>query len=304
MPLKLSIEAIETVDAISRKGSFSAAASELHKVPSALTYQMKKLEKDLNVSLFNRDGYRTTLTEAGKALLVEGRYLLERAEDVEAHVKRIGKGIEANITIAVTDLFQIKAIFDILEDFYAEGFGTHIKVTREVYGGSWDALACKRADISLGAPGDSPVGGGYSTKLLGNMEVVFAVAPSHPLAKVNEQLTNQDIMPYRVAAVADSSQNLPSRTSGIITGQDVLTVPDMQTKIFIQLAGLAVGYLPKALAESYASQNKLMIKKVSEPKKTIPLHVAWRKQKTKIGPSQSWLIKRLSQCSINALLLT
>lgn len=303
MPLQLSIEAIETIDAIARKGSFSAAANELNKVPSALTYQMKKLEKDLDVPLFNRDGYRTTLTEAGKALLTEGRHLLASAHDVQNHVKRIATGVEAKIIIAVTDLFQPEPLFNTLKDFYAEDFGTQIKVTREVFGGSWEALASNCADIALGAPGDSPAEDNYDIKVLGNMEVVFAVAPTHPLAKVSKALTNQDIKPYRIAAAADSSQNLPTRASGILTGQEVLTVPDMPTKIYAQLSGLAVGYLPKALAEKHARQGSLIIKKVSSPKPAIPLHIAWRKQNQRMGLAQTWLLKRFSEFSLNELLL-
>ena len=38
MTLKISIEALEVIDAIARKGSFAAAAESLFHVPSALTY--------------------------------------------------------------------------------------------------------------------------------------------------------------------------------------------------------------------------------------------------------------------------
>ena len=79
MSLKLSIEALEVIDAIARKGSFAAAAEALYRVPSALTYTVQKLESDLGVQLFDRSGHRATLTEAGAELLKEGRYLLEAA---------------------------------------------------------------------------------------------------------------------------------------------------------------------------------------------------------------------------------
>ncbi|WP_096460538.1 hypothetical protein [Sulfurifustis variabilis] len=51
-------------------------------------------------------------------------------------------------------------------------------------------------------------------------------------------------MKYRSIAAADSSRNLPPRTSGMLSGQDVLSVPDMYWKIALQRAGLGVGYLP------------------------------------------------------------
>lgn len=42
--MRTSIEALLVLDAIERKGSFAAAAHELHRVPSALTYSVQKLE--------------------------------------------------------------------------------------------------------------------------------------------------------------------------------------------------------------------------------------------------------------------
>lgn len=48
----ISMDALRALDAIERKGSFAAAAESLYKVPSALTYTIKKLEKrDRNSSV-------------------------------------------------------------------------------------------------------------------------------------------------------------------------------------------------------------------------------------------------------------
>lgn len=299
MSLKLSIEALEIIDAIARKGSFAAAAEALHRVPSALTYSVKKLEQDLGIALFDRSGHRATLTAAGAELLKEGRQLLNAAHALESRVKRVATGIETDITIAISDLFDTAAIFIVLADFYALDFGTRVKLTREVFGGSWDAIETGRADISIGAPGDVPSGGGYVTKLLGYLDFVFTVATDHPLASMPEPLTNQAIMQYRSVAAADSSRNLPPRTSGILSGQNVLTVPDMMSKVQAQIAGLGVGYLPRHLAMQH--QEQLVIKQVAESKVISPTYLAWRSD-ADIGKAQQWLLKRLEQIPLEALM--
>jgi DNA-binding transcriptional LysR family regulator len=304
MSLKLSIEALEVIDAIARKGSFAAAAESLFRVPSALTYTIRKLEQDLGVTLFDRSGHRATLTEAGAELLKEGRHLLEAAQTLECRVKRIATGIETDITIAFSDLFSPKPIFDILHDFYKQQFGTRVKLTREVFGGGWDALISGRADISIGAPGEAPSGGGIATQLLGNLEFVFAVSPNHPLASMPEPLSQEDIVHYRSVAAADSSRNLPPRTAGILSGQDVFTVPDMQAKLDAQIAGLGVGYLPAKMAAQSAQQGLLMIKQVLEPKTLAPTFLAWHHhRKTSMGKSQHWLLKRFEKLTLDQLLL-
>jgi hypothetical protein len=49
--LKLSLDAIEIIDAIDRGGSFAAAAEALHKVPSTISYTVAKLEEQLGFDL-------------------------------------------------------------------------------------------------------------------------------------------------------------------------------------------------------------------------------------------------------------
>jgi DNA-binding transcriptional LysR family regulator len=78
MSLRLSLEAIEVLDAIARKGSFAAAAESLFRVPSAVTYTVRKLEDDLGVSLFNRTGHRAELTEAGGATTRRPQFIKRR----------------------------------------------------------------------------------------------------------------------------------------------------------------------------------------------------------------------------------
>lgn len=298
--MKLSLESLEVLDAIARKGSFAAAAESLFRVPSAITYTVRKLEEDLDVTLFNRNGHRAELTSAGAELLREGRNLLNAANELELRVKRVASGIETELTIAVSDLFELTAIYPVLDKFYAQNFGTRLKLLREVYGGGWDALLSGRADISLGAPGDAPSGGGYIAKPMGTLEFHYAVAPQHPLAKLAEPLQNQDIIRYRSVSAADSSRNLAPRTSGILTGQDVLTVPDMEAKLHAQIAGLGVGYLPKKLAEQYAASGKLIIKQVAEPKPEATSYLAWRSNG---GKAQQWLIKELQLLKLDDILL-
>ena len=100
--MRLSLDALLVLDAIDRKGSFAAAADELYRVPSAVTYAVQKLEQDLDVTIFDRSGHRAKLTPAGEELLREGRHLLDAANLLECRVKRIATGWETDLKIAVS----------------------------------------------------------------------------------------------------------------------------------------------------------------------------------------------------------
>ncbi|MEY2688926.1 MAG: hypothetical protein RL375_3124, partial [Pseudomonadota bacterium] len=63
--LALTPEALQMMDTIARTGSFAAAARELGKVPSALTYNVRQLEEALDALLFDRSSRQAQLTAAG-----------------------------------------------------------------------------------------------------------------------------------------------------------------------------------------------------------------------------------------------
>ena len=104
----LTPDALAMMDAIARSGSFAAAARQLGKVPSALTYSVRQLEDALDVLLFDRRSRQATLTAAGQELLDEGRRLLEEVDAVANRVKRVATGWETQLTIAVDDVNRMK----------------------------------------------------------------------------------------------------------------------------------------------------------------------------------------------------
>jgi DNA-binding transcriptional LysR family regulator len=84
--MKITLDLLHMLDAIDQHGSFSAAAAALHRVPSALSHAVAKLEDDLDFPLFIREGRRATLNDAGRTLLDDGRHLLRAADELERRV--------------------------------------------------------------------------------------------------------------------------------------------------------------------------------------------------------------------------
>src|SRR5262250_1941111 len=97
----LTFESLALIDAIVRYGSFAQAARALGRVPSAVTYSVRRLEEDLDVLLFDRRGHRAQLTPAGAEMLREGRHLLAAADDLVRRVKRVARGWEQELRIAL-----------------------------------------------------------------------------------------------------------------------------------------------------------------------------------------------------------
>jgi DNA-binding transcriptional LysR family regulator len=299
--VKISLDGLLVLDAIARKGSFAAAAEELHRVPSAITYTVQKLEQDLGVTLFDRSGHRARLTAAGEELLKEGRHLLRAAVDLECRVQRVAKGWETELRIAYDDLIWAERLASLIAEFYEQGSGTRLRFGVEVLGGCWDALLSGRADLVLGAPSDPPLEAGYTVRPMGEIEWVFAVAPAHPLTTLGRPVSASDILASRVVIVADSSRNLPPRSSGLAPGPDSLTVSTLHTKLAALVAGLGVGFLPAHVAAPALADGRLVRLEVEKPKPKTRVHTTWRPRDA--GKALKWWVARLEDEKVREQLL-
>jgi len=315
--MKLTLDALNVLDAIDQGGSFAAAAENLYRVPSAISYTMQKLEQDLGTPVFDRSGHRAVLTPAGKTLLKEGRRLLLAAHELENQVKRIATGWETELRIAMDTLIPANNLLSLVAEFYDEhaptkddnpaaqsvvqNKGTQLRLQQEVLGGTWDALVSNRADLVIGATGDVPAGAGYSHFSLNECNMVFVVAPDHPLATAEEPIVSIDILKYRAIAIADSSRYLPPRSSGLLTGQEVLTVSNMASKLEAHIQGLGIGYLPLYWAQAAIDARQLLVKSVEATPNRAIQQIAWRSDNQ--GKALQWFVKKLRQPDIQQRLL-
>lgn len=100
--MRLSLDALAALDAIARRGSFAAAAAEeLHRAPSAVSYVVQKREQDLGLLIFDRSGHRAKLTPEGTELLREGRHLLRAAGEIEERRQRLARGWESELVYCI-----------------------------------------------------------------------------------------------------------------------------------------------------------------------------------------------------------
>jgi DNA-binding transcriptional LysR family regulator len=289
--LKLSFEALEMLDAIDRLGSFGRAASALGRVPSAVTYAVRKLEEDLDTLIFDRRGYRAVLTPAGKLLLEQGRILLERASQLQAEIAQTAKGWELELRIALDAILPWSWLQPHVDAYYREGCPARLRINEETLVGSWDALTDGRVTLAIGASGDVPNSAQLSSQPLFDVQFAYCVSPRHPLARVQEPIASIDVSRFRAIAVADTSRTLPHRTTGVLSGQDRLIVPSMQAKIDTQVAGLGGGYLATWFAKPQIKSGQLVERKVDAPKPRANLVLAWRSNAR--GRALDWWRERL-----------
>lgn len=316
----LTPEALAMMDTIARTGSFAAAARELGKVPSALTYNVRQLEDALDVLLFDRRSRQAQLTPAGAELLSEGRRLLAQIDAVANRVRRVGSGWETQLTIAMDDVLARETVFELCDAFYAlrpwapggdamthaptadasTGPGTRLRLRSEVLAGTWEALIAGEADLAIGVPQQSAPSPDIAVEPLGDLAFVFAVAPHHPLALGTGPVSDAELVAHRAVAVADSAQRLDRITVNLLPGQEVLTVSSMREKVEAQLRGLGCGFLPEPIARAHLAAGHLVARETLRERTVARMAYAWRcvtgpkGQRMELGRALQWWLQQLA----------
>ncbi|MEY4754205.1 MAG: hypothetical protein RJA44_1880 [Pseudomonadota bacterium] len=305
----LTPEALLMMDTIARTGSFAAAARELGKVPSALTYSVRQLEEALDVLLFDRRSRQAQFTAAGQELLQEGRRLLLQMDAVANRVQRVATGWETQLTITVDNIIAPAAIFDLIDAFYALQIEsahaadeapasrrgpppTRLKLRNGVMSGTLETLLHGQADLVIGIAGDPAPGTDLQCDRLGELELWMVVAPHHPLASQPEPISAATLAQHRVVAIADTASRLAPMTFGVLPGQDVLTVPSLAAKLEAQLRGLGCGSIPEPLAQRHVEAGRLVRKRTEVPRPPITMHYAWRRS-AQHGEALRWWLGQL-----------
>jgi len=125
LPL-LDSEVLRTFVTIAESGSFTRAAQQLFRTPSALSMQIKRLEETLGQSLFIREARRVSLTPEGEVLLGYGRRLLKLNE--EAVGRFLAPSLEGSVRLGTPDDVA-RAIYYLSSEESSYVTGTEIWVT-------------------------------------------------------------------------------------------------------------------------------------------------------------------------------
>jgi molybdate transport repressor ModE-like protein len=189
----LTPDALAMMDAIARTGSFAAAARELGKVPSALTYSVRQLEEALDALLFDRSSRQAQLTAAGSELLHEGRRLLQEMDAVANRVRRVASGWETQLSISVEDILSTPTIFELVQAFCEvrdgkddrvhEGPATRLRLRTDVLAGTWEALVTREVDLAIGVSGEYANPGGIEVRPLGRTALCLLRGAAPPAGR-------------------------------------------------------------------------------------------------------------------------
>ncbi|GAA3892305.1 MULTISPECIES: DNA-binding transcriptional activator PunR [Gibbsiella] len=282
---------LEVVDAVARTGSFSAAAQELHRVPSAVSYTVRQLEQWLAVPLFERRHRDVELTPAGALFVQEARVVIKNMLDTRRRCQQVANGWRGQLKIALDIIVKPQRSRQLILDFYRHFPDVELMLYPEVFNGVWDALADGRVDMAIGATRAVPVGGGFSFRDMGFMNWLCVVSPDHPLAQYVGPLQDDQLRQFPALMLEDTSRNLPKRVTWALNNQRRLVVPDWVSAIDCLRSGLCMGMVPAHRGRPLIARGELHELQLEEAYPPSACCLTWQQQA--LAPAMAWLLEYL-----------
>lgn len=246
---------LEIVRAVEQHGSLTAAAEKLHFTQSALSHTVRKLEEQLGLDIWYREGRRLRPTQAGEYLLTVANRLLPQIAHAEEHLKQFAKGERGSLRIGMECHPCYQWLLKVVSPYLAAWPEVDVDVKQKFQFGGIGALFGYEIDM-LVTP-DPLYKPGLTFEPVFDYEQVLVVGPRHPLRNAAyvqpRQISDETLITYPVAIERLDIYNLFLTPAGIAPKRHKIIET---TDIMLQMvaSGRGVAALPRWLVEEQAAK--------------------------------------------------
>ncbi|GAB2678473.1 LysR family transcriptional regulator [Kribbella swartbergensis] len=181
----MELRQLEYFVAVAHERSFTLAARRLHVVQSAVSAAIAALERDLKVTLFERNAQRVVLTEAGTALLPEALAVMDAVQSARDVVDELGAGMRGSVRVGLLPGLGLVDLPAAAGEFRRRYPNVELQLRAEAEGSAGVIAGLRNGDIDCGflgiAAGSAPRD--LTTWELLRVPQVLAVPVGHRLAR-------------------------------------------------------------------------------------------------------------------------
>jgi len=262
--MHITLRQIQVFEAVARHMSFTRAAEELFLTQPAVSMQVKQLEEQLGVPLFEQLGKRIFLTEAGKEVYDYSRAINQQLTEMETVLDRL-KGLTGGrltISVASTANYFIPTLLGVFNQRFS-GIEISLDVTNR------ETLLRQLNDntVDLVIMGQPPAELELEAGPFMDNPLVIVAPPDHPLAtkkKIPLERLQDEVFLVREKGSGTRiamERFFNERHIRIKTGMEVGSNEAIKQSV---QAGLGLGLLSRDTLEQELSLNRLVILDVAE----------------------------------------
>ena len=268
--MNLGIEQLRLLLTVIDTGSFSAAARQLKRAPSAVSMAIANMEADLNLNLFDRAGREPVATSQALALAVSARVLLQQLQQWQAQALGLSGGLESKLSIAIEpELLSIH-----WADYIAALAKRFPQLTIEILSAPHEDamhwLHEGRVQLAL-LYERSEFDGRENFQELLTEELVAVAAPHHDLFRQPQPIHLDHLVTYRQIVVASREQT--HVTPRLLWSPIYWHTDSHIAALNLLLQGLGWAILPRSFVAPYLLTQQLALLTLDNLSNSFPLCV-------------------------------
>jgi len=187
---KMEFRQLKTFRAVADNQSFTKTAQLLFMAQSSVSAQIKALEEELEVRLFDRIGRRVLITDAGSTLYEYARRMEEMTKEIRSEVSGESQA-RGSLTIRVPETLAVAYMPQIVEQFHHHHPGvklifincSDLRLREELNSGHIDLAFLMTDAVHFKE---------INVRLLKTERLILVSAPSHPFV-TRKKITYQDL---------------------------------------------------------------------------------------------------------------
>jgi DNA-binding transcriptional LysR family regulator len=252
----LTLHQLLCFDAVVTEGGFQAAATKLRRTHPSVFTAVKNLESQLGLSLFDREGYRVSLTAEGRSFHQRARTFLGELGALKNHAAQLAMGEESELSVVIGDLCPLPEILGLLRRFFDDCPGTRLHLHFEAISGPWERLFDGEADLIIHHIDKSDPRLEFIELL--TVRVIPVVAPRFLSFPISDEIAPEQMRDYVQCVIRDTARHSPPRDYYLIEGARSWTVSDQLMKREIIVQGMGWGHMPNFMIEAELRSGKLL----------------------------------------------
>lgn len=258
---------------------FGRAAEKLHISQPPLSMQIRALEEELGVTLFNRTQRHVSLTQAGQVLLQEARQVLARMEQAVLVTRRAGRGEIGQLAVGFISVADYNVLPVVLREFRRRYPLVNLTLREATTDAQVADLVAGRLDVGFLLP---PVAEPALESVPVLREPLIAALPEkHPLARGTGRLALERLRdapfilfprPYAPGLYDDIVSCCKAAGFSPRVEQEAI---QMQTIVSLVSAELGVALIPASL--THLRRTGVVYKPLKQATPLTEIHLAWRR---------------------------
>jgi DNA-binding transcriptional LysR family regulator len=273
----MELRHLRTIVAVAQHRSLTKAGEELFLTQSAISQQIRRLEKELGIEVFRRTSRSVELTAEGRVILGYAQRVLSEVDGMHSELEEITGLLAGQLRIGGVYPTGPYDLFGMLAEFRAAHPGVAVHMTEDTQDGVLAALRADELDCAFTALDPDALGDEFAATLLWEEEIVVALPPGHPLCArpriTLEELAAEDLIAYR-----DNSalRRRLERTMADLQLQprNAFICTEMGAVRGLASKGLGIAVLPRSVAELPGPPIEL--RPIGPDRLTWPIALVWR----------------------------